>query len=500
MSSPKLSDLLLSYYLEDSQDSDSNSDGLEDLIGIFGGLNGYYYSGNDFYPPDDPHPALVDFAKRGDIDSVKKLIGQAESKAKDKSDKTFAQFVNDSRVRKEVQEKYGYDKTWDWYDDTALIASARLGNVEIVKLLLLTGVCDPTLKSCPDEHVYENAYEAVTNAKDQNSNLNVSFNGNSKEVVMEMLDIANKYWEPATYQSARGDKRRVFSNRIKCKDEAELDVFIREITNAASNFKPNTGIDKDPTPHTCKEESNNNNESKTKPKDNISLLTKYEDLDASALKSLLMERDQELLELKIEIKHKEDINSELINVAVDTEKERLLEKIFDEVKCTICTEVFMEPTSLNCGHIYCKFCLSAWRKQCDNDESMELNCPTCREKIQTEDHNLPMDNLIDAMIREATKRMKEDRSELIKQRKKKDGFKTGILKCWDMERGFGFIIQDDCDSDLFVHFTGIKHYDEDKHSDLLPGQIVNYEIDELFGRPRARNVTAPNGEHLKAFN
>ena len=74
MSSPKLSELLLSYYLDDSQDSDSNSDGLEDLMGIFGGLNGYYYSGNDFYAPHDPHPALVDSAKRGDITSVKKLI------------------------------------------------------------------------------------------------------------------------------------------------------------------------------------------------------------------------------------------------------------------------------------------------------------------------------------------------------------------------------------------------------------------------------------------
>ena len=507
MSSPELSELLNSIQIMRSElsdyweDSDCTSDGSEDLVGE---SITYYNSDDESYPPEYPHPDLVAYAKKGDITSMRKLINEAEVNAKEQSDDSFAKFVNDARVRKDVRLFRGfkcvYEDEFDWYDDTALIASARLGNVEIVKLLLLTGVCDPTLKSCPDEHVYENAYEAVTNAKDQNSNLNVTFNGNSKEVVMEMLDIANKYWEPATYQSARGDKRRVFSNRIKCKDEAELDVFIREIRNAASNFKPNIGIDKDLTPHPCKEESNNKNESKTKPKENINLLTTYENLDASALTSLLMERDQELLELKIEIKHKEDINSELINVAVDTEKERLLEKIFDEVKCTICTEVFMEPTSLNCGHIYCKFCLSAWRKQCDNDESMELNCPTCREKIQTEDHNLPMDNLIDAMMREATKRMKEDRSELIKQRKKKDGFKTGILKCWDMERGFGFIIQDDGDSDLFVHFTGIKHYDEDKHSDLLPGQIVNYEIDELFGRPRARNVTAPNGEHLDAFN
>ena len=491
MSSPKLSDLLLSYYLEDSQDSDSNSDGLEDLIGIFGGLNGYYYSGNDFYPPDDPHPALVDFAKRGDIDSVKKLICQAESKAKDKSDKTFAQFVNDSRVRKEVQEKYGYDKTWDWYDDTALIASSRLGHVEIVKLLLLTGVCDPTLKSCPEDDVYENALEAVRNAKSQYSTRNVTFNGNSKEVVVEMLEIANKYWEPASYQSARAGNRKVFSNQIKCKNEVKFDDFITEITMVASKFNPIKDPLKDSPGPSCSQVSNEKDQSKTTTKDNMRFSTKYENLDSTILKSLLMDRDKEILELKMELKQKEDIK----NIAVDTEKERLLERIFDEVKCTICTEVFIEPTSLNCGHIYCKFCLNAWRKQCDNDGAMELNCPTCREHIQTEDHNLSMENLIDAMVGETTNKMKDERRDLIEQRKEKKAFKTGNLKSWDISRGFGFISQDNGDDDLFVHYTGIKHYDENVYTDFLTSQIVNYEIEEL-GRPRAKNVTGPNGASL----
>ena len=495
MSSPKLSDLLLSYYLEDSQDSDSNSDGLEDLLGIFSGLNGYYYSGNDFYPPDDPHPALVDSAKRGDIASVKKLISQAESKAKDKSDKTFTQFVNDSRERKEVQEKYGYDKTWDWYDDTALIASARLGHVEIVKLLLLTGVCDPTLESCPVDDVYENAHEAVTKAKRPYSSRNITFSGNSKEVVIEMLEIANKYWEPASYQGASAGNRKVFSNKIKCKNEAEFDDFTKEITKAASKFKQIKDTIKDSQGPSCSQVSNNNDQLKSNTKDDVRFSTKYENLDSTILKSLLMDRDQEILELKIEVKQKEDINTELINVAVDTEKERLLERIFDEVKCTICTEIFIEPTSLNCGHIYCKFCLNAWRKQCDNDGAMELNCPTCREHIQTEDHNLSMENLIDAMVGEATIKMKDERRDLIEQRKEKKAFKTGYLKSWDISRGFGFISQDNGDDDLFVHYTGIKHYDERKYTDFLLAQIVNYEIEEL-GRPRAKNVTGPNGASL----
>ena len=106
-----------------------------------------------------------------------------------------------------------------------------------------------------------------------------------------------------------------------------------------------------------------------------------------------------------------------------------------------------------------------------------------------------MENLIDAMVGEATMKMKNERRDLMEQRKEKKAFKTGYLKSWDISRGFGFISQDNGDDDLFVHYTGIKHYDERKYTDFLLAQIVNYEIEEL-GRPRAKNVTGPNGASL----
>lgn len=42
--------------------------------------------------------------------------------------------------------------------------------------------------------------------------------------------------------------------------------------------------------------------------------------------------------------------------------------------CPICSEVFTEPTRLDCGHTFCNDCINQWYKK------SEL-CPNCRQKI-----------------------------------------------------------------------------------------------------------------------
>jgi len=44
------------------------------------------------------------------------------------------------------------------------------------------------------------------------------------------------------------------------------------------------------------------------------------------------------------------------------------------LKCSICMEVFHEPTRLFCGHTYCLDCLEGCMKT-------SKNCPFCRENI-----------------------------------------------------------------------------------------------------------------------
>jgi cold shock protein len=63
---------------------------------------------------------------------------------------------------------------------------------------------------------------------------------------------------------------------------------------------------------------------------------------------------------------------------------------------------------------------------------------------------------------------------------------TGEIKNWEIDRGFGFILRDDGERDLFVHFrelVGAK-------ADHLPvGLRVRFEIGtDNLGRQHARNV------------
>uniref|UniRef100_A0A8C5MYL3 Uncharacterized protein n=1 Tax=Leptobrachium leishanense TaxID=445787 RepID=A0A8C5MYL3_9ANUR len=50
----------------------------------------------------------------------------------------------------------------------------------------------------------------------------------------------------------------------------------------------------------------------------------------------------------------------------------------DEVTCCICTEIYKEPVTLNCGHSFCQLCITrTW----DNQEEREYSCPECRHKF-----------------------------------------------------------------------------------------------------------------------
>ena len=62
---------------------------------------------------------------------------------------------------------------------------------------------------------------------------------------------------------------------------------------------------------------------------------------------------------------------------------------------------------------------------------------------------------------------------------------TGTVKFFNQEKGFGFILQDDGDKDLFVHCSEIK---EEGSTTLLEGQKVKYEIGEGRKGPCATNV------------
>ena len=62
-----------------------------------------------------------------------------------------------------------------------------------------------------------------------------------------------------------------------------------------------------------------------------------------------------------------------------------------DLECTICLDLLHEPTTLSCGHTYCRNCLAdLWESQKDR-----FQCPSCRKSIQSvPETNISLQNLI----------------------------------------------------------------------------------------------------------
>jgi len=77
-----------------------------------------------------------------------------------------------------------------------------------------------------------------------------------------------------------------------------------------------------------------------------------------------------------------------------------------------------------------------------------------------------------------------------------DASKTGVVKWFSTEKGFGFIIPDDGSPDVFVHQTAIK---ADGFRSLADGENVEFdtEIDPNTGKTKASIVTGPGGSNVQ---
>eukprot|EP00812_Abedinium_dasypus_P012475 NODE_5990_length_538_cov_279.581781.p1 GENE.NODE_5990_length_538_cov_279.581781~~NODE_5990_length_538_cov_279.581781.p1 ORF type:complete len:145 (+),score=42.59 NODE_5990_length_538_cov_279.581781:3-437(+) len=140
------------------------------------------------------------------------------------------------------EEKWGYDKSWEWHGDTPLTAAARSGHVAVVKTLLLEGA-DPTLECCPSDDVYETPLKAAeTRAQAAKADVEAAKKGelpsyrrpragsaalNAEELlrrcdghtaVIAMLKAAEAFWSRASYSHARYTVERrtgPFTNQLR---------------------------------------------------------------------------------------------------------------------------------------------------------------------------------------------------------------------------------------------------------------------------------------------
>lgn len=57
----------------------------------------------------------------------------------------------------------------------------------------------------------------------------------------------------------------------------------------------------------------------------------------------------------------------------DGKEEKKEEAVEDDFVCSCCFEILLEPTTLTCGHTFCRFCLANWW-----DMSRKAECLQCR--------------------------------------------------------------------------------------------------------------------------
>ncbi|KAK3792245.1 hypothetical protein RRG08_007325 [Elysia crispata] len=135
------------------------------------------------------------------------------------------------------------------------------------------------------------------------------------------------------------------------------------------------------------------------------------EMEQKILESQLNETKEESATAKMQaLKARDDVLSNFVD---------LMEM---ELQCTICNELFIKATSLNCAHVFCKLCINQWMK-------VKKECPNCRAPITSQMQALALDSYIDRMVEQLNDDLKQRRKELLEIRKaeqeKLDGNRAG---------------------------------------------------------------------------
>ncbi|XP_068929693.1 E3 ubiquitin-protein ligase RNF8 isoform X2 [Petaurus breviceps papuanus] len=132
---------------------------------------------------------------------------------------------------------------------------------------------------------------------------------------------------------------------------------------------------------------------------------------------ILMEelsRSKKDFEAIIQAKNKELELTKEEKEKVRAQKEEVLNQMNDvlenELQCVICSEHFIEAVTLNCAHSFCSYCINEWMKR-------KVECPICRQDIESKTRSLVLDNCISKMVEKLSSEMKERREILINERR-----------------------------------------------------------------------------------
>lgn len=102
-----------------------------------------------------------------------------------------------------------------------------------------------------------------------------------------------------------------------------------------------------------------------------------------------------------------------INEDIDVKDNNVIAKVSgimdEQLTCSICSELFVSATTLNCTHSFCFHCISIWKKK-------RRECPICRKPITAMNKSLVLDNFIESMIDNLPTDLKARRTEILQER------------------------------------------------------------------------------------
>jgi hypothetical protein len=77
--------------------------------------------------------------------------------------------------------------------------------------------------------------------------------------------------------------------------------------------------------------------------------------------------------------HTENESTQTMDGTGDGQRHRSINRTMSQTEflCSVCYELMVDPTTLNCGHSFCRSCLASWVLS-----SNSSNCPSCRQPFK----------------------------------------------------------------------------------------------------------------------